>query len=423
MLALCRHLVRSDASVRRGLWEREQFLGDELHNRTLGIIGLGNVGSLVCERARCFKMEVLAHDPFLPPEAVVRRGAQPAAFEELLGRSDFISLHTPLTAETRGLLDERAFSLMKPGARLINCARGGLVDEVALCRALSSGRLSGAALDVFATEPPTGSPLLEMKQVVLTPHLGASSRQAQVKVARSIAEQVALYLTTGAVRGAVNLPPISAQQMEVLRPWLALAERLGGYHGQTFGGAPEEVDIEYAGELSRLDTAPLTCAVLKGLLSPVLAEHVTLVNAPLLARERGIRVRELSSEEAPDYSSLLSVSLLGGGRTSRLSGSVFGKGELRLVRIGELRIEATPEGTILFIRNYDRPGVVGDVGRTLGERGINIAKMHLGRSGVGGTAVCLVQVDGEVSEAALAAIRALPSIISAQVVRFETPPS
>jgi D-3-phosphoglycerate dehydrogenase len=416
MLALCRHLVRADESTRRGGWERERFLGDELHNRVLGIIGLGNVGTLVCERARCFRMKVLAYDPFLAPEVASRRGAEPVSLEDLLRRADIITVHAPLTPDTRNMLDERAFSLVKEGARLINCARGGIVDEAALYAALRSGRVAGAALDVFAAEPPSPSPLLALEQVIVTPHLGASSRQAQVKVARAIAEQVALYLVEGVIRNAVNLPPISPQQIEELRPWLELAEKLGRFQAQTFTGGLEEIDIEYVGELARRDTAPLSGAVLKGLLAPILAEHVTLVNAPVLARERGIKVRELTSAEAPDYSSLLGVTLRGGGESASLAGSVFGRKELRVVRIGQLRTEATPEGNILFIRNYDRPGVVGNVGTTLAERRINIAKMHLGRSAVGGTAVCLVQVDGEVPEETLAAVRALPDIISAQVV-------
>ncbi len=419
MLALSRHLPRAHASTRAGGWERERFMGDELHRQVLGIIGLGNVGTLVCERARCFKMEVLAHDPFLAPEAVVKRGARPVGLEELLERSDYISLHTPLTPETRHLLDARALSRMKEGVRLINCARGGLVDEAALYEAIRAGRVAGAALDVFATEPPEGSPLLSLEQVVVTPHLGASSRQAQQKVATAIAEQVALYLTTGAIRHAVNLPPISPQQMEELRPWLLLAERLGSFQAQTFGGAPAEVEVECAGELARQDTAPLTSAVLKGLLSPVMAEHVTLVNAPLLARERGIRVVERTSEEAPDYSSLLSVRVRAAGAPPALvAGSVFGRRDLRLVRIGELPTEATPEGHILYVRNNDRPGVVGNVGTTLARHAINIAKMHLGRSAVGGTALCLVQVDGDIPPEALEAVRALPDIVSAQVVRL-----
>jgi len=416
MLALSRHVVRADASLRAGRWERERFMGEELYSRTLGLIGLGNVGTLVAERARCFKMEVLAYDPHLPEDMIVRRGAQPAQLDDLLARSDFISLHTPLTPETRHVLDRRAFSRMKEGVRIVNCARGGLIDEAALAAAIRAGRVAGAALDVFASEPPTGSPLLTMDEVVVTPHLGASSRQAQVKVARSIAEQVALYLTTGAVRGAVNLPAMSPQQMEELRPWLELAERLGSFQAQSFGAAPEEVDIEYAGELAALDRATLSAAVLKGLLAPVLAEQVTLVNAPLLARERGLKVRELTRAEAADYSSLLTVRLAAPGRLAALSGTVFDAREPRLVRIDELRIEASPEGHILYIRNLDRPGVVGNIGRTLGESRINIAKMHLGRSDVGGTAVCLVQVDGAVPGGVLAAVRDLPDIISAQVI-------
>jgi D-3-phosphoglycerate dehydrogenase len=419
MLALCRHIVRADESTRHGGWEREAFVGDELHGQTLGLIGLGNVGTLVCERARCFKMKVLACDPYLSPEAVSRRGAEPVGLEELLRRADFISLHTPLTADTRNLIDGRALALMRPGVRVINCARGGLLDEAALAEAIRSGQVAGAALDVFASEPPTGSPLLDMEEVIVTPHLGASSRQAQEKVSRTICEQVAQYLLGGAVKGAVNLPPIAPEQMEALRPWLELAEKLGRFQAQTFGGGPEEVDIESAGELARLETAPLTSAVLRGLLAPVLAEHVTLVNAPLLARERGMRVRELTTEEAPDYSSLLTVTLRAGGESAQVAGTVFGRRDLRIVRIGALPTEATPEGHILFIRNFDRPGVVGNVGTTLASRQVNIAKMHLGRSGPGGIAVCLVQVDGDVPEEALAAVRALPDIISAQVVSLQ----
>ncbi|MFH0809978.1 MAG: phosphoglycerate dehydrogenase [Pseudomonadota bacterium] len=418
MLALSRHVARADRLTRQGCWGRESFMGDELHNRVLGIIGMGNVGRLVCERARAFKMEILAYDPFLPPETTTRRGAQPVALDELLARSDYISVHTPLTSETRNLLDARALSMVKDGVRIINCARGGIIDESALHAAIVSGRVAGAALDVFNREPPTGNPLLDLEQVVVTPHLGASSRQAQIKVARAIAEQIAQYLIAGTVCNAVNLPPISAQQMEDLGPWLVLAEKLGSFQAQTFPGAIAEVEIEYAGELAAQDTAPLGCAVLKGLLSPFLAQHVTLVNAPVLAKERGIRVLELTSAEAPDYSSLLSVRLGAAGYSTAVAGSVFGRKELRIVRIGELRTEATPTGNILFIRNYDRPGVVGGVGTTLAQYKINIAKMHLGRSDMGGIAVCLVQVDGEVPEAALAAVQGLPEVISAQVVRL-----
>ncbi|MCX8072362.1 MAG: phosphoglycerate dehydrogenase [Candidatus Binatia bacterium] len=420
MLALARLIPQATASMKAGKWEKSKFVGSEVFNKTLGIIGLGNIGSLVAERALGLKMKVLAYDPFISREAAQRLGVELAPFEDVLERSDFITIHTPLTNETRGLVGRSAFARMKPGVRLINCARGGIVDEEALHDAITAGKVAGAALDVFAQEPPPPDhPLLKLDQVICTPHLGAATEEAQINVAVAIAQQVVNYLTRGVIQDAVNVPSMSPELLQVLSPYLTLAEKLGSLQGQMLTQAPRELAIEYAGEIAEYDVKALTLAILRGLLNRVLESSVVnYVNAATIARERGIRVVEAKTAQPKGFSNLITVAATTESSVNVVAGAVFGQKVVRLVRINNFFLDADPEGYILMLHNRDVPGVVGAVGTLLGEAKINIARLELGREHVGGLAVSLVHVDDPVPPAILEKLRQLPNIISAVLIKL-----
>jgi D-3-phosphoglycerate dehydrogenase len=419
MMALARHIPQAVASLKSGRWERNKFVGVELCNKTVGVIGLGNVGRIVAERAGGLRMKVLGYDPFITPENIAKMGVEPASLEEIFSKSDFITVHVPLTPDTQGLINREAFAKMKRGVRIINCARGGIVDEKDLAEAIQEGKVGGAALDVFSDEPPgMAHPLLNLDQIIATPHLGASTDEAQLNVAVAVAEQMVDFLSKGVVRYAVNVPSVSPELLEVLRPYLTLAEKLGSLHVQMAGALPKEVQVEYRGEVVNHNIAALTIAVLKGLLTPVMESAVNYVNAPVLARERGIQIIESKSEHASDFASSITVKAKNGKHSLEVEGAIFGKKHPRIVRVDSFYFEAVPEGYILILRNKDVPGVVGAVGSILGANGINIAGMELGRSEKGGNAISFTHVDDVVPQKALRELRALPQIVSAELVKL-----
>ena len=415
MLALARNIPQANASIRAGRWERAKFTGSEVCNKTLGIIGLGNIGAIVAERALGLRMQVIGYDPFITPETAAKLRIELVSLDELYVQADFITIHTPLTEETRGLLNRAAFSQMKTGVRIINCARGGILDEPALLAALQNGCVAGAALDVFVEEPPPAShPLLQLDNVICTPHLGAATDEARINVAVAIADQVANYLSRGVIQHAVNFPSLTPKLITFLQPYLLLGEKLGSFLAQLSGEAPLEVHIEYTGDLTNYDVAPATAAVLRGLLSPILESSVNYVNAPHIARERGVRVVESRSNRPSDFFNSITVSVVSTGGANTVEGAVFTNNVVRLVRVNTSYLEAVPEGHIIVLHNHDVPGVVGSVGTVLGQHRINIAGLELGRERAGGQALALVHVDTHVSAGVLNELRSLESVISAQ---------
>lgn len=419
MMALARHIPQAVASLKGGKWDRNKFVGVELCNKTIGVIGLGNVGRIVAEIAAGLRMKVMGYDPFIAAENIARMGVEPATLEEIFTKADFLTVHVPLTPETQGLLNKAAFAKMKTGVRIINCARGGIVDEQDLAKAIKEGKVAGAALDVYVDEPPPADhPLLKLDQVITTPHLGASTDEAQLNVAIAVAEQMVDFLAKGVVRYAVNVPSVSPELLAVLRPYLTLGEKLGSLHTQMGGSLPHEVHVEYRGDVTQYNVAPLTVAVLKGLLSPVLESAVNYVNAPMMAKERGIKIVESKGEEAGDFASSITVKAKNGKENLEIEGAIFGAKYPRIVRVNSFYLEAVPEGYILILQNNDVPGVVGAVGTILGNNGINIAGMELGRSEKGGNAISFTHVDEVVGKKALDELRALPQIVSASLVKL-----
>jgi D-3-phosphoglycerate dehydrogenase / 2-oxoglutarate reductase len=419
MMSMARHIPQAVASLKGGKWERNKFVGVELCNKTIGVIGLGNVGRIVAERGAGMKMKVLGFDPFIAPDNIARMGVVPGTLEEIFAKADFITVHVPLTPDTQGLINKAAFAKMKTGVRIINCARGGIVDEQDLADAIKSGKVAGAALDVYVDEPPAADhPLVQLEQVITTPHLGASTDEAQLNVAIAVAEQMVDFLTKGVVRYAVNVPSVSPELLEVLRPYLKLAEKLGSLHTQMAGALPKEVQVEYRGEVTQYNIAPLTVAVLKGLLSPVMESAVNYVNAPVVAKERGVKILESKGEGVGDFTSSIVVKAKNGKRSLEVEGAIFGAKHPRIVRVNDFYLEAVPEGYILVLQNNDVPGVVGAVGTILGNNGINIAGMELGRSEKGGNAISFTHVDEMVSKKAIDELLALPQIVSAELVKL-----
>ena len=419
MMALARHIPQAVASLKSGKWDRNKFVGVEMCNKTIGVIGLGNVGRIVAERAAGLRMKVIGFDPFIAAENIARMGVEPGTLDDIFTRSDFITVHVPLTPDTQGLINEAAFAKMKNGVRIINCARGGIVDEHDLADAIKAGKVAGAALDVYVDEPPSADhPLLKLDQVITTPHLGASTDEAQLNVAIAVAEQMVDFLARGVVRYAVNVPSVSPELLAVLRPYLTLGEKLGSLHTQMGGALPKEVQVEYRGDVTQYNVAPLTVAVLKGLLSPVMESAVNYVNAPMIAKERGIKIIESKGEEAGDFTSSLTVKAKNGKENLEVEGAIFGAKHPRIVRVNSFYLEAVPEGYILILQNKDVPGVVGAVGTILGNNGVNIAGMELGRSEKGGNAISFTHVDDAVAKKALDELRALPQIVSATLVKL-----
>ncbi|MBI4764503.1 MAG: phosphoglycerate dehydrogenase [Deltaproteobacteria bacterium] len=410
LLSLARKIPQATASLKGQKWEKKKFEGREIFNKTLGIIGTGKIGSIVADRAKGLKMKVIAYDPFIQPEILENQGIEPVTLEELYQRADFITIHTPKTKDTLGLINAQAISKMKDGVMIVNASRGGIVDEQALFEGLKSGKVGGAALDVFETEPPGGSPLLDLDNFICTPHLGASTAEAQVNVAVAVAEQIVDYLLFGVIKNAVNVPSVSANLLERVRPYLVLSERLGTFQSQTLEGGMTEVSIEYQGEVAGFDTKPMTVSVLKGLLTPILKDVVNFVNAPILARERGIRVIESKTDTADYFLNLITLRVKTQKMESSISGTIFGKYEPRIVRLNNFRLEAIPEGHMLLIYNEDKPGVIGSIGMTLGKHRINIERMQVGQEKEKGGNIILLTTDRVIPGPALKELISLPSV-------------
>ena len=417
MFALAREVPAADQSTQAGKWEKSRFMGVELFGKTLGVVGCGNIGSIVADRALGLKMKVVAYDPYLSPERAVGIGVEKVELDELFRRADFITLHTPLTDATRDIIDAKAIAKMKPGVRLINCARGGLVREADLKAALDSGHVAGAALDVFPVEPATTNILFGHPHVVATPHLGAATSEAQENVALQVAEQMADFLLTGAVVNAFNMPSLTAEEATRLKPYMKLAEQLGSFAGQLTESPIREVAIEYEGQLAELNVKPLTAVVLKGLLAPQL-DSVNMVNAPVICRERNIRVSETRLSAEGDFHTLMRVTLTTERRTRSVEGTLFRGREPRIVMIENVPMEAELGPHMLFVRNKDKPGFIGNLGRALGEANINIATFHLGRTAPGEDAICLVQVDQPLNDFLLQQVCAIPDVVQVKGLRF-----
>lgn len=414
MLALARNIPQAAASMREGKWEKKKFQGTEIFNKTLGIIGLGRIGRVVAERALGLKMRVLGYDPFISKEVGTSLGVEMVSLDELYARSDFITLHVPRTKDTTKLLNREAFHKMKKGVRIINCARGGLIDEEALLEALKEGKVAGAALDVFETEPiPPDYPLKDLPNVICTPHLGASTEEAQANVSVAICEQILEYLLYGTIRNAVNAPSVTREAMAQLKPYLTLAEALGSFQAQITEGAITNVVISYIGEVAKLDTKPLTHSVLKGLLYPIMHDEVNYVNAPAMAESRGITVSEEKIAAGEDFTTLIRLTVRAGMEENVVAGTIFGKYEPRLVQINKFRLEAIPEGHMLFIYNTDRPGVIGAIGTTIGRHNINIARMTVGQEKERGQNIILLTTDTPVTPECLEQVRNLEHVAMA----------
>jgi D-3-phosphoglycerate dehydrogenase len=420
LLALARNVAKANDSLKSGQWERNKFTGTQLEGKTLGIIGLGRVGLAMAKRAGGFGMSILGFDPFLSAEKAHEHGVTSVArLDELWGRCDFFSLHTPLTAETRGLVGSRELAMMKPTARIINCARGGLIDEAALAEALDRGTIAGAAIDVFEQEPPAaGHPLVRHPRILVTPHLGASTEEAQVSVAIEAAQLLSDFLVRGQVRFAVNMPAMERAEFEDLRHYLNLAWRLGMLHAQMDRGTLKSARLTYRGEVAHKNTRLISACFAAGLMESALEQAVNLVNAMPLARERGIEIEERTAEAPGDFGTLIQSEVTTERKPYRASGTLFGRQFLRLVRLGSYALDAHFDGTLLIFTHLDRPGLIGFIGRTLGDEGVNIAQMNVGREVQGGEAIGVVNLDNVPSAQALEAVRSHPHILSLSVIKL-----
>jgi len=419
LVAMARRVPQADASTKSGKWEKKKFMGMELFQKTLGIIGVGAIGSHVAKLAQGVLMHVIAYDAYLSPEKAAKAGIELVDLDTLFARSDVITLHTPLTDETRHLIGAEAIAKMKTGVRIINCARGGIVDESALLEALQNGEVAAAAFDVFEKEPvDPANPLLSLENFICTPHLGAATKEAQENVALAVAEQMVDFLVKDVVRFAVNLPSVTPELLPKLQPYISLAESIGAFLGQTVEGGLEEITLTYSGEASELDTAPITLAALKGLLSPILEEPVNAVNAPEIAKERGIVVNEAKRSDAGNFSSLLSVKVKVGGEVRSITGAIFNKTEPRFIEIDGMSLEVLPKGTMLYLFNEDQPGFIGSLGVLLARNNINISRMQLGRENAGGKAISVVGIDSDVTPDILEEIKGLSHVISAKQVKI-----
>ena len=420
MFALARQIPEATASTKAGKWEKNRFMGTELTGKVLGLIGAGNIGSIVADRAHGLHMRVVAFDPYLSEKRALDMGVEKLELDELLARADFITLHTPMTEATRNIVSREALAKCKRGVRIINCARGGLIDEAALADAIISGQVGGAALDVFEIEPAKDSPLFGMENVVCTPHLGASTNEAQENVALQVAEQISDFLLTGAVTNAINTASVSAEDAPRLKPYMELVQFLGAFAGQMTlaqDGVVRGIAIDYEGAVAALNQKPLTAAALAGVLGPVLS-GVNMVNAPVVAREHGIDVSETTHDRPSEYQTLVRITVTTDRGARAVAGTLFAGNKPRLVEVKGIKVEADFGPHMLYVTNRDKPGFIGQFGETLSRHGINIATFHLGRASAGGDAICLVSVDEDVSEAVLSEVRALPLVVQATALAF-----
>jgi D-3-phosphoglycerate dehydrogenase len=417
IFALARQLPAADRSTHAGKWEKSRFMGVELTAKTLGIIGCGNVGSIVADRAQGLRMKVIVYDPYLASERAAELGVRRVEFDELLRLADFVTLHTPLTDATRGMIDAKALATMKKGVRIVNCARGGLIDEVALKEALEDGHVAGVALDVFEEEPVREHLLFGMEQVVMTPHLGASTTEAQVNVAVQVAEQMSDYLISGAVSNALNMAAVSEEDAPRLAPYMKLANQLGSFAGQITETGIKAAVIEYEGEVAKLNCRPLTACLLQGLLSPLM-DSINMVNAPVVAKERNIDVTEIQHERAGDYKTMIRLTVTTERRNRDVAGTLFADERPRIVAVRGIELEAELGPHMLYITNLDKPGLIGSLGSLLGDAGVNIATFHLGRAEPGGDALALIEIDEPLSDQVLAKVAALPLVLQAKALSF-----
>ncbi len=417
MFAVARQIPAADASTQAGKWEKSKFMGVEITSKTLGLIGCGNIGSIVAERALGLKMKVAAFDPFLSPERAADLGVEKVELDELFRRADFITLHTPLTDKTRDIIDADAIAKMKDGVYIVNCARGGLVDETALRAALDSGKVKGAAFDVFVEEPAKENVLFGAPNFVSTPHLGASTNEAQENVALQVAEQMADYLINGAVTNALNMPSISAEEAPKLTPFVKLAEQLGLFAGQLTETGIKGIRLEYEGNVAQMNVRALTAAALTGVLQPLL-QTVNMVSAPAVAKERGIQVEDVRREQQGAYENYIRLTVITERQERSVAGTVFADAKPRIIQIKGINMEAELGANMLYVTNNDKPGFIGDLGSVLGNAGVNIATFNLGRTGQGAEAICLVEVDGQVSDTVVTEIESLPNVNQVKSLSF-----
>ncbi|HVY52241.1 MAG TPA: phosphoglycerate dehydrogenase [Devosia sp.] len=417
MLSLARQIPEADASTKASKWEKNRFMGVEVFNKTLGIIGAGNIGSIVADRAQGLKMKVIAYDPFLTPERAQALGVEKVELDELFRRADFITLHTPLIESTRNIINAEAIAKMKDGVRIINCARGGLVDEKAIYDALKSGKVAGAAFDVFVEEPAQNNPLFELPNFIATPHLGASTTEAQENVALQVAEQISAYLMTGEITNALNFPSITAEEAPRLTPWVRLAEMLGSFAGQLTEDPITGVRIEYEGNVAGLNVKPMTAAALNGVLKPQMQE-VNMVSAPQIAKDRGINVEIITRDQQGAYEGYMRLTVITEKQERGVAGTIFANGKPRIIQVKGINMEAELTPSMLYVTNEDKPGHIGRLGTLLGNLGINIANFNLGRAEVGGDAIALLSIDGSVDERQLREIASLPGVRQAKALAF-----
>ena len=418
LLALARNVPAADASMRAGEWKRSKFTGVEVYNKTLAVIGLGKIGTEVAKRARAFGMNVLGFDPFVTQEHAERLGIQLASLDDALRGADFVTLHVPLNKDTRNLINTKRLAQMRDGVRIINCARGGIIDEAALAKAVQSGKVAGAAIDVFESEPPENCPLIGLPGVITTPHLGASTAEAQVKVAVDVAEQMVDILSERPARSPVNMPAIPADTLSRLQPYLRLVERIGQTHGQLAQGGIRGVEITFAGEIASDDVGVLIPSLLKGLLQPALDESINYVNATLVARDRNIAVRETRENVAADYASLITVRVSAEGGEHIVAGTLFGKSEARIVQLDEYRLDFEPDGIVLIAWHVDQPGLIGNVGTVLGGQNINIASMQVGRVSRRGSAVMILGVDERLTPEVLSQLERVNGVTKCALLEY-----
>ena len=419
MLSMVRMIPQATASTKAGKWEKNRFMGMELYNKVLGVVGMGQIGSHVARLGQGLLMQVVAYDPYLSAESARKLGVEQVTLEELYRRADIITVHVPLTPETTKLINAESFKLMKTGVRIVNCARGGIVDETALYDAMASGKVAGAAVDVFEKEPvDTALPLLGLDGLICTPHVGAATTEAQEQVAIAVAEQMADYLVRGIIRNAANLPSVPSDLLPKLQPYLLLAEKLGAFVAQLYEGGLQQVTIEYRGEVSELNAAPLTIAMLRGLLNPILENNVNYVNAPVVAKERGIDVRETRGGDAGNFTSLVVLTVKTDRGTEKVTGTLYKRSEPRIISVNDIPLEVTPIGAMLVLVNNDQPGVIGKIGTLLGDNRVNIARMELGRQAPNGRAISVIGIDTPVTPALLEQLRKLPQILSAKQIRL-----
>ncbi len=418
MFAVARQLPEASASTHAGKWEKNRFMGVELFNKTLGVIGAGNIGGIVCDRALGLKMKVIAYDPFLSEDRAKHMGVHKVELDELLHKADFITLHVPLTDKTRNILSRENLAKTKPGVRIINCARGGLIDEEALVDALKSGHVAGAALDVFAVEPATENPLFGMPNVVCTPHLGASTTEAQENVALQVAEQMADYLLTGAVSNALNMPSVTAEEAATMGPWIKLAQHLGSFAGQMTDEPIKAINILYDGSVAEMNLQALNCAAIAGIMKATNPD-VNLVSAPVVARERGIQVATTRQEKSGSFDGYMKLTVVTDRRERSLAGTVFSDGKPRFIQIKGINIDAEIGQHMLYTTNEDVPGIIGLLGMTMGKNGVNIANFTLGRSGVGQDAIALLYLDNALDRKVVETLEATGMFQQVKPLEFE----